>query len=116
MESNENEHDTRIQPSPLTNVTGFKRDLLLTVACLSGTKPSGKDIMRKLESEYGEAVNHGRLYQNLGSLVDTGFVRKLPLDGRTNFYRLTRRASTELRAHYAWEKQCLQAIDEETVE
>ncbi|WP_227378346.1 helix-turn-helix transcriptional regulator [Haladaptatus halobius] len=97
-------------------MTGFQRDLLLTVALLSGTNPSGKDIMHELESEYGAAVNHGRLYQNLGDLVDTGFIQKLPLDGRTNVYRLTERASTQLHAHYAWEEKCLQSINEETVD
>ncbi|WP_227380678.1 helix-turn-helix transcriptional regulator [Haladaptatus halobius] len=96
-------------------MTGFQRDLLLTVALLSGTNPSGKDIMHELESEYGEAVNHGRLYQNLGELVDSGFIRKLPLDGRTNVYRLTERANTQLHDHYIWAEKCLRLIDEETV-
>ncbi len=102
----------QIRPRPLAGMTGFKRDLLLTVARLSGTNPYGKVIKQELEDHYGEPINHGRLYQNLDELVGNGLVEKLPLDGRTNVYRLTNRAETQLRAHRQWEDECLLAVEE----
>ena len=112
MTASETDCDTTAQPRPLVGMTGFKRDLLLTVARLSGTNPYGQVVKEELEDQYGESINHGRLYQNLDELDDMGFVRKLPLDGRTNAYRLTEQAAAELRAHREWTEDCLLAIDE----
>ncbi len=51
----------------------------------------GLDIKRTLERDewYDEEINHGRLYQNLDTLVDHGLLEKGELDKRTNYYTLT---------------------------
>lgn len=116
MTASETDCDTTAQPRPLVGMTGFKRDLLLTVARLSGSNPYGQVVKQELEEQYGESINHGRLYQNLDELSDMGFVRKLPLDGRTNAYRLTEQAASELRSHREWEEECLLAIDEDAID
>lgn len=116
MDASEPDLRTRIDPHPLAGMTGFKRDLLLTVACLSGTNPHGQAVKQELQDHYGEPVNHGRLYRNLDELAEAGFVRKLPLDGRTNVYRLTSRADARLRAHREWESECLLALEEDADE
>lgn len=111
MDASEPEPNPGTDPRPLAGVTGFKRDLLLTVARLSGTNPNGQAVKQELQEHYGEPVNHGRLYRNLDELVEAGFVRKLPLDGRTNVYRLTSRGDERLRAHREWEDECLLALE-----
>ncbi|WP_223301505.1 helix-turn-helix transcriptional regulator [Haladaptatus sp. R4] len=83
---------------------------------LSGTNPYGKIIKQELEDHYGEPINHGRLYQNLEELVEADLVTKLPLDGRTNVYRLTDGAESQLRAHRRWEDECLLAVTETSAE
>lgn len=116
MEASGTHSGVQISPQPLAGMTGFKRDLLLTVARLSGTNPYGKVIKQELEDHYGEPINHGRLYQNLEELVEADLVTKLPLDGRTNAYRLTDGAESQLRAHRRWEDECLLAVTETSAE
>jgi DNA-binding PadR family transcriptional regulator len=49
----------------------------------------GLAIKRALEAYYGTEVNHGRLYPNLDTLVEQGYVEKSKLDDRTNLYAPT---------------------------
>ncbi|RBI58351.1 hypothetical protein DMJ13_27070 [halophilic archaeon] len=116
MSTSTSDSEIIAQSQPLVGITGFKRDLLLTVARLSGSNPYGKVVKEKLEDQYGESINHGRLYQNLDELDEIGFVRKVPIDGRTNAYRLTDQGASELRAHRNWEQECLSAIDEDAID
>ncbi|WP_435097232.1 PadR family transcriptional regulator [Halarchaeum sp. P4] len=73
------------------DLTGFQRDILLVAASLEddAEKVYGLAIKRELEARYGEEVNHGRLYPNLDTLVEAGFIEKSALDRRTNEYRIT---------------------------
>lgn len=98
---------------PLTSMTGFKRNLLLATAALAGEQPHGLVIKEHMEQFYDDSINHGRLYQNLGELVDEELVRKTPVDGRTNAYSLTETAKRRLYAHHRWETDCLQENDDE---
>ncbi|WP_153952816.1 PadR family transcriptional regulator [Halosegnis longus] len=68
-----------------TELTRFQLHLLATVA---DTPAKGTAIQTQLETQYG-SLGHARIYQNLDSLVEAGYVEKRPLDGRTNQYRLT---------------------------
>lgn len=68
-----------------TELTRFQLHLLATVA---ETPAQGTAIQTQLERHYG-SLGHARVYQNLDSLVEAGYIEKRPLDGRTNQYRLT---------------------------
>ena len=94
-------------PRPLTNLTGFKRDQLFVIRMLADRNPHGLVIKDALDRFYDEDINQGRLYQNLGELVEEGYVEKHPLDGRTNAYRPSGLANRRLEEHYEWERRCL---------
>lgn len=72
------------------DLTGFQRDLLKAIRRCDrdGQVPTGQTIKDRLETEYGESINNGRLYQNLGHLVESGLLEKGFVDGRTNTYSL----------------------------
>lgn len=82
-------------------LTGFQRDLLYVLVELD--HPSGQVIMDKISEERNEDVNHGRLYPNLDTLVDQGFVEKGAIDRRTNYYALTEAGQTALAERRKWE-------------
>jgi DNA-binding PadR family transcriptional regulator len=83
------------------DLTGFQRDLLFVVGGLEAA--SGKDIKRELEETQDRTFLAGRVYSNLDSLVEGGYVEKGEIDGRTNEYRITERGRTELRERYDWQ-------------
>jgi DNA-binding PadR family transcriptional regulator len=76
-------------------LTSFQQSILRIVAGM-GT-PKGLAIKEKLEDYYAKEVNHGRLYPNLDTLVENGFVVKGERDKRTNYYELTDDAKTVVR-------------------
>ena len=89
-----------------TDLHAFERDLLYAVRALErDDPPKGLALKRELEDDYGEQVNHSRLYQNLDALVERGLLEKSQKDGRTNEYATTATARamlerrTERRAH-----------------
>lgn len=96
--------DAQTQPledaRPLADLTGFRRDLLVVIDGLD--EPSGLDISRVLEAEYGTEILSGRLYPNLESLGDKGLIGKGAADGRTNTYQISDRGQRELDAHRRW--------------
>lgn len=94
-------------PNPLIELTDFKRDQLFVIRLLSSQDPHGLIIKDRLENYYGEEINQGRLYQNLGELVEDGYVKKYPLDGRTNAYHSSEFANRRLMEHHEWERHCL---------
>ena len=94
---------------PLTGLTGFERNLLFAITRLDGTNPHGVAIKEELERHYDEEINRGRLYMNLRRLEEDGHVESVPLDGRTNVYRVTDRTRELLAAHREWERECLAA-------
>lgn len=107
MNDTDGNHDelalnTPDEPQPLSDLTGFQRDLLFVIAHLDGENPNGVRIRRELREAYGDEINHGRLYQNLRELVNEGLVEKRPVDGRTNAYRVSATTREYLQAHAAW--------------
>lgn len=91
----------------MNDLTGFQRDLLITIAGLGN--PHGLAIKEDLESHYESEreIHHGRLYPNLDTLVEKGLVKKGKQDNRTNVYSLTERGQRELAARREWEDQYL---------
>lgn len=55
-------------------------------------EPHGLAIKTVLEEQYGKTVHHGRLYPNLDTLVEKGYLNKEQLDRRTNAYSTTEKA------------------------
>jgi len=87
------------------DLTGFQRDLLY---CIAGVEePYGLGIKRSLESYRDIEVNHGRLYANLNTLVEEGYVAKGSIDERTNSYELTAEAKQRLAERQEWEAERL---------
>jgi DNA-binding PadR family transcriptional regulator len=80
------EAQTLTETSTARNLTAFQKNIL---TILSEEPMYGLAIKRELEDFYGEEVNHGRLYPNLDTLVEKGYVEKSELDKRTNQYELT---------------------------
>jgi len=87
------------------DLTGFQRDLLY---CIAGMEdPYGLGIKRALESYRDIEVNQGRLYANLNTLVEEGYVAKGSIDRRTNSYELTAKAKQRLAERQQWEAERL---------
>lgn len=83
-------------------LTDFQRDLLFVISGFEGE--TGLSIKEELESYYGETINHGRLYPNLDTLVEEGFVEKLATDGRSNAYIVTKQGLQLLKERIDWEE------------
>ncbi|MFC7009884.1 helix-turn-helix transcriptional regulator [Halalkalicoccus salilacus] len=84
----------------MNDLTGFQRDLLLIISGLD--EPKGLDVNEEIEKYYGTEIQHGRLYPNLDTLVEKGFVTKGQHDLRTNMYMLTNHGKDEIKAHLSW--------------
>lgn len=86
-------------------LTGFQRDILF---CIAGIDEAyGLGIKAELEA-YGDTdVNHGRLYPNLDTLIDKGYLTKSSLDDRTNEYELTDKGRAMLAKRREWEAEKL---------
>ncbi|MBZ6495996.1 helix-turn-helix transcriptional regulator [Natrinema longum] len=71
------------------DLTGFQRDILEAIAAIGSTGEDsyGLAIKEQLEQHHDEVL-HGRLYQNLDSLIDDDLLERGELDGRTNSYTL----------------------------
>lgn len=85
---------------PLFELTSFQRDILYVAAGLNS--PSGQEIKEELEGDE-EEITHGRLYPNLDTLVDEGYLEKGALDRRTNYYDASEKGEAELRERREWE-------------
>jgi DNA-binding PadR family transcriptional regulator len=83
-------------------LTGFQRDLLYIIA--GSDRPSGQQIKESISEDVGE-VNHGRLYPNLDTLVDRGFVVKGQHDRRTNFYEISEEGKEAIKQRREWEER-----------
>jgi DNA-binding PadR family transcriptional regulator len=93
----------------MKDLTAFQRDLLYVIASLDD--PYGLGIKEGLESYYDDDVNTGRVYQNLGKLVDNGYVEKAAIDKRTNSYTLTSTATAAMDDRRTWETKQVRRID-----
>jgi len=85
---------------PLFELTSFQRDILYVSAGLH--QPSGQELKDELESDE-EEITHGRLYPNLDTLVDEGYLEKGAMDRRTNYYEPSDKALTVLEDRREWE-------------
>ena len=86
-------------------LTGFQRDVLY---CIAGSEePYGLGIKAELEAYSDTEVNHGRLYPNLDTLIDKGYVTKSQIDDRTNRYELTDAGREALAERREWEAEQL---------
>ena len=71
----------------LADCTAFQIDILLIIGDTGGE--NGANIRRALNDRHGFTSGR-RLYPNLDSLVEEGYIEKGPAeDGRANQYRLT---------------------------
>ena len=86
----------------LFDLTSFQRDLLYISA--GEERPSGQEIKKELQQSFGD-ISHGRLYPNLESLVEKGYIQKGQIDRRTNFYETTPEGLEALRDRREWENR-----------
>ncbi len=89
-------------PEGLFELTSFQRDLLYVAA--GQERPSGQQIKDEIEREYDE-ITHGRLYPNLDTLAEKGYVEKGQINRRTNYYHATDRGREAITARRQWENQ-----------
>ena len=98
--SNPNQSDDSIEPEakpeseydePATiryrGCTDFQKRTLRVIAEYGD--PYGLKVKEGLQDYYQEEINHGRLYPNLDTLVELGFVVKSQRDRRSNHYEIT---------------------------
>jgi DNA-binding PadR family transcriptional regulator len=86
-------------------LTGFQRDLLYCIAEMD--EADGLGIKAELETYGDTEINHGRLYPNLDTLIDKGYLTKSSLDDRTNEYALTEEGHSLLAKRREWEAEKL---------
>ena len=89
-------------PEGLFELTSFQRDLLYVTA--GRDRPSGQQIKEEIEREYSE-ITHGRLYPNLDTLAEKGYVEKGQINRRTNYYDATEQGYDALADRRRWEDQ-----------
>ncbi len=99
-------------PDGLFELTSFQRDLLFIAA--EKQRPSGQEIKEEIESTYGTEITHGRLYPNLDTLADKGYIEKGEIDRRTNFYDVNEQGMTALERRREWQNRYLDASEAET--
>ena len=87
------------------DLTGFQRDLLYCIAGME--EPYGLGIKEDLKSYRDIEVNHARLYSNLNTLVENGYVVKRSLNGRKKSYELTAEGRQLLAERQEWEAERL---------
>lgn len=88
------------------DLTGFQRDLLVTIAGLE--EPTGVAIKEAIERYYRKEIKAGHIYPYLDSLVERGLVNKEQHDGRTNVYILTSAGRRALEERRKWETAYLE--------
>jgi len=89
-------------------LTGFQRDLLYVAAGLN--HPSGQQIGSELQKQI-DTITHGRLYPNLDTLVELGYLEQGRIDKRTNYYEITEAGENALHERRSWENQYVDLVD-----
>jgi DNA-binding PadR family transcriptional regulator len=84
-------------------LTAFQRDVLYVIA--GKQNAHGLAIKKELDQYYEGEIHHGRLYPNLDTLVENGFVEKGEIDRRTNSYNLSPKGEKTLRDRREWESK-----------
>lgn len=97
MESTPHDESQRssVDPTVWGNLTGFKRDLLRTLAALDA--PNGLAIEAELNAHYPN-LTHARVYQNLDQLAAHDLITKTSVTDRENAYTLTPTGEAHLQA------------------
>ncbi|ESS09728.1 MAG: putative transcriptional regulator [uncultured archaeon A07HN63] len=85
----------------IKHLSAFQRDILYVISDLDTSY--GLGIKSALEEYYENEVNTGRVYQNLGKLVERGYLEKSEIDKRTNSYNLTNKAVTAIEHRHHWQ-------------
>jgi DNA-binding MarR family transcriptional regulator len=98
--------DELFTTNPLTDLTGFQRDLLVAINGVEENgspregynyeEPTGQCIRVQAELDGYDDINHGQLYPNLDTLKDKGLIEKVEVDRRTNGYKLSVRGKQAL--------------------
>lgn len=99
-------------PDGLFELTSFQRDLLFIAA--ERERPSGQEIKEEVEATYGTEITHGRLYPNLDTLAEKGYIDKGEIDRRTNYYQVNERGMEALAERREWQDRYLEAAESET--
>jgi len=74
----------------------------------------GLEIKRELEEYYDGTIHHGRLYPNLDTLVEAGFLEKSAQDERSNRYEPTDLGANHIEARYHWQQNRVATIENQT--
>jgi DNA-binding PadR family transcriptional regulator len=85
----------------MKDLSAFQRDILFIISDID--RSYGLGIKSELEEYYEEDVNTGRVYQNLGELVERGYLEKSEIDKRTNSYTLTEKAVAAMEHRHHWQ-------------
>lgn len=84
------------------HLSAFQRDILYVISDLETSY--GLGIKDALDEYYDEEVNTGRVYQNLSTLVEEGYLEKSAIDKRTNSYTLTEKALQGIEHRLRWQR------------
>lgn len=89
----------------IKHLSAFQRDILYLISDLDDSY--GLGIKSELEDYYDEEVNTGRVYQNLNTLADNGYIEVSAIDDRTNSYTLTEKAEAAIEHRHQWMETCV---------
>lgn len=98
--SNYDEREYVVNGAPLSDLTGFQRDLLVVIGSIGSTH--GLGIKTAMDPVYDIDMSSGRIYSNLDQLRQKGLIEKSKVDGRTKSYEITQRGQRELAAYQEW--------------
>ena len=106
------QRDSEVSSEAFAELSGFRRDLLVVINGLEA--PKGLEIKRELEEYYDGTIHHGRLYPNLDTLVEAGFLEKSAQDERSNRYELTDFGANHIEARYHWQQNRVATNENQT--
>ncbi len=106
------QQDSEVSSEAFAELNGFRRDLLVVINGLEA--PKGLEIKRELEEYYDGTIHHGRLYPNLDTLVEVGFLEKSAQDERSNRYELTDLGANHIEARYHWQRDRVATNENQT--
>jgi DNA-binding PadR family transcriptional regulator len=104
--------DLEVSSEVFAELSGFRRDLLVVVNGLEA--PKGLEIKQELEDYYDGTIHHSRLYPNLDTLVEAGFLKKSAQDERSNRYELTAFGADHIEARYHWQQNRVATSENQT--
>ena len=87
------------------DLSSRQRDILYQVAALN--KPSGKDVHSMLVETTSWMMDKSKLYENLSTLEDEGYVVSAAIDGRDKEYWLSDEGRVALEEYHEWTADCV---------